>query len=100
MTKTTECTGKFLIGVEQVQRITLPMLVTKEPGFVCAKTENSHNLMFPFNTPEAPVSGTGAAVNAKFVHIDVLPAMTGVSRFGEMGPLWRYSKVRNGPPSR
>lgn len=28
-----------------------------------------------------------------YMHIDVLPAMTGVSRFGEYGPPWHYSKV-------
>lgn len=27
------------------------------------------------------------------VHIDVLPAMTGVSRLGELGLPWQYSKV-------
>ena len=27
------------------------------------------------------------------VHIDILPAMTGVSSFGELGPPWQYSKV-------
>ena len=29
------------------------------------------------------------------MHIDVLPAMTGVTRFGELGEPWTYSKVHN-----
>ena len=33
------------------------------------------------------------------VHVDVLPAMTGVSRFGEHAPPWHYSKASFGPLS-
>lgn len=36
--------------------------------------------------------GVGAVPNLT-VHVDVLPAMTGVSRFLELGPPWSYSKV-------
>lgn len=36
---------------------------------------------------------TGPQKGLFYVHIDVLPAMTGVSRFGEYGPSWRYSKA-------
>ncbi|GMH40751.1 hypothetical protein BSKO_08655 [Bryopsis sp. KO-2023] len=31
--------------------------------------------------------------SAPFVHIDTFPAMTGVTRFGELGHPWRYSKA-------
>lgn len=33
--------------------------------------------------------------NVNYVHIGVYPAMTGVSRFGEHGEPWKYSKVQN-----
>jgi alpha-1,6-mannosyltransferase len=35
------------------------------------------------------------AMPVPYLHIDVFPAMTGISRFMEYMPNWRYSKIEN-----
>lgn len=43
---------------------------------------------------EACAAISVAGLDGGHVHIDVLPAMTGVTRWGELPPPWLYSKVR------
>ena len=53
------------------------------------------NALIEFSTHYAELRKQDPAMPVPYLHIDVLPAMTGISRFLEFVPEWRYSKAEN-----